>query len=490
MKILMIYPECPDTFWSLKYIIKILGKKSTLPPLGLMTVSNLLPEEFEKRLIDLNVRKLEDVTDEEFLWADFVIISAMIVQKASSIEVIDRCKKLGVKTIAGGPMFTSLHHDFENVDHFILNEGEVTIPMFLEDLKNGQLKHVYTSEEKPDLSRTPVPDFNLINHNDYYVMPIQTSRGCPFDCEFCDIVNLNGRVPRLKTPEQVIKELEEIHKLNWNRSIFIVDDNFLGNKQKTKEILRAIIKWRKEIGFKPMFYTEISINASDDDELLELMREAGFFMVFVGIESPSPEGLQECGKVQNQNRNMIESIRKFYKYGMEVTGGFIVGFDSDDATIFQRQFNFIQEAGVSKAMIDILQALPGTKLYKRLEAEGRILQTSSGICQDSTTNFVTKMDSELLRRGHKDLLKKAYAPKNYFKRVSNFLKYYEPTRKIPFHKRIIPSLIKFYVIFKHYKGGRIEFLKFMLRTLINRPKCLAAALDQAVLYIHFSRVFN
>ncbi|HSA05805.1 MAG TPA: radical SAM protein [Candidatus Gastranaerophilales bacterium] len=487
MKILMVYPECPDTFWSMKHIITLLGKKASLPPLGLMTVSALLPEEFEKRLIDLNTTEL---TDEDILWADFVFISAMIAQRASSINVIKRCRELGVKTVAGGPLFTSLHDQFEEVDHFILNEGEVTIPMFLEDLKKGSLKRIYASDFKPDLENTPVPDFSLINPGDYYVMPVQTSRGCPFDCDFCDIVNLNGRIPRLKTPEQIIKELQTIHNLDWKHSVFFVDDNFLGNKTKTKELLKEIIKWRKKVNFKPLFYTEISINASDDDELLELMKQAGFFMVFVGIETPSTESLQECNKVQNQNRDLIKSIRKFYNYGMEVTGGFIIGFDSDDETIFKRQFDFIQEAGVSKAMIEILQALPGTKLFKRLEAEGRLLNNSSGVCLDSTTNFISKMDKEILVDGYKKLIKKAYSPKYYFERLTNFLKYYEPTRKIPVHKKIIPSIIKVYIVFKHFKKGRLEFLKFMLNTILTRPKCLSAALDNSVLYIHFSKVFN
>jgi len=487
MKILMVYPECPDSFWSIKHVIKILGKKASLPPLGLMTVSALLPAEFEKKLIDLNITEL---TDSDILWADFVLISGMIVQKDSSLDVIKRCKKLGVKTIAGGPLFTSLFEQFDDVDHFILNEGEITIPMFLEDLKKGELKRIYTSEIKPELSLTPPPDYSLIDTKDYYMMPVQFSRGCPFDCDFCDIVNLNGRIPRSKNPEQIITELSKLHEIGWRHSIFFVDDNFLGNKNKTKELLRTIIDWRKQVDFKPLFYTEISINASDDDELLELMRQAGFFMVFVGIETPSTESLQECNKIQNQNRDIIASIRKFYKYGMEVTGGFIVGFDSDDETIFERQLNFIQEAGVVKAMIEILQALPGTKLYKRLEAEGRLLVTSSGVCQDSTTNFIPKMDKEMLIDGYNKLVKKAYSPKFYFERVSNFLKYYVPTRKIPVHKRIIPSFIKIIIILKHLNKGRFDFGKFIVKTLFTYPKLFPTALDQSILYIHFSKVFN
>ncbi len=483
----MVYPECPSTFWSMKHIIKILGKKSTLPPLGLMTVSSLLPAEFEKKLIDMNATQLED---EDILWADYVFISAMIVQKDSSLQVIKRCKELGATVVAGGPMFTSLHEQFKDVDHFILNEGEITIPMFLKDLQKGELKRVYSSDEKPELNTTPIPDYSIINHKDYYVMPVQTSRGCPFDCDFCDIVNLNGRIPRLKTPEQVIAELKAIHDLGWNHSVFFVDDNFLGNKNKTKELLRRIIEWRKNVGFKPMFYTEISINAADDDELLGLMQEAGFFMVFVGIETPSVESLQECHKIQNQNRNLSESVKKFYKYGMEVTAGFIVGFDSDDETIFERQFNFIQETGIVKAMIELLQALPGTKLFKRLESEGRLLKTSTGVCLDSTINFVPKLDRDVLIDGYNKLVKKAYSAKYYFERVGNFLEYYRPTRKIPIHKRIIPSLIKIFLVLMHLSKGRWEFLKFMTKTLAKQPLKIFAALDQSVLYIHFIKVFG
>lgn len=487
MKILMVYPECPKTFWSFTHIIKLFGKKAYLPPLGLMTVSAFLPDEFERKLVDMNTAEL---TDEDILWADFVFISGMIVQKDTSLAVIKRCKNLGVKTIAGGPLFTSLYQQFEDVDHFVLNEGEITVPMFLEDLKQGELKRIYTSEIKPDLIHTPKPDLSLINIGDYYIMPLQFSRGCPFDCDFCDIVNLNGRIPRTKSPEQILNELQAIHDSGFRGSIFFVDDNFLGDKNKTKELLRAIIAWKKKINFTQSFFTEISINASDDDELLELMREAGFFLVFIGIETPSLESLKECNKFQNQNRNTIESIRKFYKYGMEVTGGFIVGFDTDDETIFDSQFKFIQEAGVSKAMIEILQALPNTKLYKRLEAEGRLLNTSSGIKLDSTINFIPKLDKDILIKGYNGLVKKAYSPKFYFERLNNFLKYYEPTRIISFNKRIVPSLFKIYFILKHLKKGKFYVFKLLAETLFKRPKCLPAALDNSILYIHFSKVFS
>lgn len=487
MKILMVYPECPDSFWSFKHIISLFGKKAYLPPLGLMTISAIFPVEFEKKLVDINTAEL---TDQDILWADFVFISGMIVQKESSLSVIKRCKELGVKTVAGGPLFTSLYEQFNDVDHFILNEGEVTIPMFLEDLKKGELKRIYTSDIKPDIKNTPMPHYNLINPDDYYIFPLQFSRGCPFDCEFCDIVNLNGRIPRTKSPEQVINELQAIHDFGWKGSIFFVDDNFLGDKNKTKELLRAIIDWKNKIDFKSLFFTEISINASDDDELLELMKQAGFFLVFIGIETISTEGLKECNKLQNQNRDLINSIRKFYKYGMEVTGGFIVGFDSDNETIFEKQFKFIQEAGVSKAMIDLLQALPGTRLYKRLDAEERLLKTSSGINQDSTINFIPKMEKEILIAGYNNLIKKIYSPKFYFERLNNFLKYYEPARIVPVNRRIIPSIIKIGFVLKHLTKGKLYFWKLVIRTLLKRPQCLPEALNNSILYIHFGKVFS
>jgi len=487
MKVLMVYPECPNSFWSFKHVINLFNKKAYLPPLGLMTVSSLLPEEFERKLIDMNTTEL---TDEDILWADFVFISGMIVQKETSIAVIKRCKDLGVKTVAGGPLFTSLHSQFTEVDHFILNEGEVTIPLFLEDLKNGELKRVYTSDVKPDVKNTPKPDLSLINPNDYYIMPLQFSRGCPFDCDFCDIVNLNGRIPRTKSPEQILNELQSIHDSGFQGSIFFVDDNFLGDKNKTKELLKAIIDWKEKVDFKQSFFTEISINASDDDELLELMRDAGFFLVFIGIETPSAASLLECNKIQNQNRNIIESIRKFYEYGMEVTGGFIVGFDTDDETIFESQLNFIQEAGVSKAMIDLLQALPNTKLYKRLEAEGRLIKTSSGINQDSTINFTPKLNKEILINGYNGLIKKAYSPKFYFERINNFLKYYQPSKKIPLNKMILPSIFKIYFILKNLKKGKLYAFKLILGTLFKRPECVPIALNNSILYIHFSKVFG
>lgn len=487
MKILMVYPEYPDSFWSMKHIMKLFSKKAYLPPLGLMTVSALLPEEFERKLTDMNVTEL---TDEQILWADYVFISAMIVQKESAISVIERCKNLGVKSIAGGPLFTSLYEEFNDVDHFILNEGEVTIPMFLKDLKNGELKRIYTSDIKPDMKISPLPHLHLIKPDDYSVLSIQYSRGCPFDCEFCDIVNLNGKIPRTKSPDQIIAELEAINNVGWQGDIFFVDDNFIGDKNKTKELLRKIIEWRKKVKFKPLFFTEISINAADDDELLELMSQAGFFFVFIGIETPSVEALKECNKFQNQNRSLIDSVRKFYRYGIEVSAGFIVGFDSDDETIFERQFNFIQQAGVTKAMIQLLQALPGTRLYKRIEAEGRLITVSSGGNLDSTINFVPKMDKDILIKGYKKLVNSVYSSKMYYNRIINFLDYYTPTCNGDLDIKYIPPLLKALFILGFIKKGKRYFWKLIFTTLIKYPKSIFIALECAMFYIHFSKVLE
>ena len=487
MKILLVYPECPDSFWSMKHIMKLFSKKAYLPPLGLMSVSALLPDSFEKKLIDLNVTKLDD---KDILWADYVFISAMIVQKESSLEVIQRCKALGVKTVAGGPIFTSLYKEFSDVDHFILNEGEVTIPMFLEDLEKGELKKLYTSEVKPDLKEVPVPHYHLIDSSNYSVMPVQFSRGCPFDCEFCDIVNLNGRIPRSKTPEQIILELEAIHNLKWTGDIFFVDDNFIGDKNKTKKLLIKLIEWRKKVNFKPLFFTEISINAADDEELLDLMSQAGFCFVFIGIETPSMESLKECNKYQNQNRNMFESVRMFHRYGMEVSAGFIVGFDSDDETIFERQLEFIQQAGIPKAMIQLLQALPGTKLYNRLEAEGRLTKISTGGNQDSTINFVPKMEINQLISGYNNLIYNVYSPKLYYARILNFLKNYKPVCNEDIDINFIPPIIKALFILGFLNNGKRYFWKLMITALFKYPKSFHIALENAMFYIHFAKVFN
>jgi radical SAM superfamily enzyme YgiQ (UPF0313 family) len=358
MKVLLVYPKYPESFWSFSYALRFIGKKSAHPPLGLLTVAAMLPREWEKRLVDMNVKKLRD---EDIKWADCVFISAMAIQRDSAREVIDRCHRFGVKTVAGGPLFTMEPEEFDDVDHLVLNEAEITLPQFLEDLERGTPQHIYTTDLKPDLSQTPIPLWDLINLHDYASMSIQYSRGCPYDCEFCDITTLYGHKQRLKTVEQMLAELDALYERGWRGSVFIVDDNFIGNKVRLKnEVLPAIIEWMEAHEHPFWFITEASINLADDEELMDLMRRAGFVHVFVGIETPDEESLKECNKFANLNRNLISSVKKIQNYGMQVSGGFIVGFDNDTPSIFERQIKFIQQSGIVTAMVGLLNAPKGT----------------------------------------------------------------------------------------------------------------------------------
>lgn len=487
MKILLLYPQYPETFWSFKHALKIISKEAFSPPLGLLTIASILPEEFEKKLIDLNTTELKD---EDLLWADYVFISAMITQKNSVNKIVEKCKKLGIKIVAGGALFTSLYKDFPDIDHFVLNEGEITLPLFLEDFKNNNLKRVYTSEIKPDIKESPIPQWDLINFKKYSKMSVQFSRGCPFDCEFCDIVNLNGKIPRTKEPVQVIRELESLYQAGWRSSIFLVDDNFIGNKIKAKELLKALIEWKHCRKIKFTFTTEVSLNLADDEELMQLMKEAGFDSVFIGIETPSKESLTECGKYQNENRDLIASVRKIQNYGMVVSAGFIVGFDSDDISIFSRQIEFIQKTGVVVAMVGLLNALPGTRLYERLKKENRILEESSGNNTDFSTNFLPKMDMNILLDGYKNILSSIYSPENYFQRVKTFLEHYNPCIKKTIALTDIKAFIKSMFLLGIIQKERKYFWKIFFFSLFKYPKAFPNAVTMAVYYIHFRNIFT
>ena len=374
MKILMIYPEYRDTFWSFKKVLKILGKKAAFTPLGLLTIGAMLPDDFEKKLVDMNTETLKE---EQIKWADYVFISAMIVQDESVKKIISLVKKIGKPIVAGGPLFTTGWERFDNIDHIVLGETEDIFPEFISDLRKGKLKKVYTFEGFPDIKKAVAPQWDLVNISNYNSMSIQLSRGCPFNCEFCDVVQLNGRIPRIKTKEQIVGELDTLYEKGWRAGIFFVDDNFIGNKaQLKKEYLPAIIEWQEKNNFPFTFNTQVSINLSDDKKLMKLMVDAGFTTVFIGIETPDTDSLEECGKFQNKNRDLVESVKIIQNMGLEVQGGFIVGFDSDNLSIFQRQIEFIQKTGIVTAMVGILTALPKTRLYKRLNDAGRIIENT------------------------------------------------------------------------------------------------------------------
>ena len=490
MKVLLVCPRNPDTFWSFKHALKFISRKSTFAPLGLLTVAAMLPDEWEKKLVDMNATNL---TDKDIKWADYVFVSAMVVQQDSAREAINRCKQLGAKTVCGGPLFSAGYEEFgfDDIDHLIFGEAEDILPLFLEDLEKGCAKHIYTSEERPDITKTPVPLWSLIDSKKYQSMSIQYSRGCPFNCEFCDIVVMNGHIPRTKDKTQVLAELGTLYDLGWRGSVFFVDDNFIGNKRKLKsEILPAIIEWMEEKKHPFSFFTEASINLSDDEELMRLMTEAGFNMVFVGIESPNEESLVECNKLPNKNRDLLTSVKKLQNHGLQVQGGFIVGFDNDPLSIFKSQIDFIQKSGIVTAMVGVLMACPGTGLYKRLKRENRLLSGGSGDNTDGSTNFIPKMGHEMLTRGYEQIVSTIYSPKHYYERIGVFLKEYKPKsrRKGYFDPRYLVALVKSMWFLGIKEKGRWYFWRLFAWALLKKPKAFPLSISFAVQGLHFRKV--
>jgi radical SAM superfamily enzyme YgiQ (UPF0313 family) len=490
VNILLVYPTYPDTFWSFKHALKFVSKKASFPPLGLLTIAAILPKEWNKKLIDLNANQL---MDNEILWADYVFISAMSIQSESVDKVIQQCKRLNTKIVAGGPLFTSSSEYYKNIDHLILNEAEITLPQFLNDLNEGKPKHKYTTEEWADITTTPLPLWEIVPMNNYTSMNLQYSRGCPYDCEFCDITVLYGRKPRTKTKEQIIAELDALYFTGWRGSVFFVDDNFIGNKGKLKkEILPAIADWMEKRKNPFFLNTEASINLADDEQLMRLMVKAGFEAVFIGIESPNEESLLECNKTQNSNRDLLSSVKKIQQAGLEVQGGFIVGFDNDPPSIFEKLTNFIQESGIVTAMVGLLNAPRGTKLHKRLENEGRILNDFTGSNTDFSMNFIPKMDPKTLLEGYKKILDKIYSPKYYYQRVTLFIKDFEPRKKKVFQLNPNYILALFKSMFKLGVIGeeRIYYWKLFFWSLFQKPQVFSLAMLFAIYGFHFRKISN
>ena len=486
MKVLLVYPEFPDTFWSFKHALRFIRKKAGAPPLGLLTVAAMLPSEWQKRLVDLNVTNL---TEEDLAWADYVFVSAMVVQRESVRAILKRCKTASVRVVAGGPLFTMEHEQFPEVDHFVLNEAEETLAPFLRDLEQGLARRVYASPEFPDLHQTPVPLWKMADLRHYETISIQFSRGCPFNCDFCNVTALLGHRPRTKTAAQIIAELDSLYALGWRKSIFFVDDNFIGNKKQIKsEVLPALIEWRRGKTGMP-FSTEASINLADDPVLLSLMVEAGFDTVFVGIETPNEASLAECSKNQNKGRDLVESVKQLQRAGLQVQGGFIVGFDNDSPSIFQQQIDFIQKSGIVTAMVGLLQAPLGTRLYARMQEEGRLVNDFSGDNVDGSTNIIPRMGLEPLREGYRKILSQLYAPGFYYERVLTFFREYQP-REI--RAQWDPQYLLAFGRSIYQLGirgvERIHYWRLFFWTLFRRPRLFPLAITFAIYGFHFRRV--
>ncbi|MCF7975440.1 MAG: DUF4070 domain-containing protein [Phycisphaerae bacterium] len=486
MKLLLIYPEFPDTFWSFKHALAFVGKRSALPPLGLLTVASMLPQTWSLRLVDTNVRKL---TKKDLAWADCAFVSAMVVQRESAHQLIDQCRDAGLRIVAGGPLFQIEHDKFKAVDHFVLNEAELTLPSFLKDLEQGRARHVYETDQYADLRQTPAPRWELLDLRRYAGMCIQFSRGCPFNCDFCNVTALLGHRMRIKSSQQIIAELDGLYARGWRSDVFFVDDNFIGNKPFLKDdLLPALIAWRQGkagIGF----YTEASINLADDPALMALMVNAGFNTVFIGIETPDEACLAECHKVQNRHRDLVADVKRMQRAGLQVQGGFIVGFDHDRPSIFQKQIEFIQNSGIVTAMVGLLQAPPGTRLYERMKQEGRLCGDSSGDNVDGTTNIIPAMSLDVLQAGYKAMLEHLYSPEQYYRRIRTFLREYRPPKireRIRFSHAL--ALLRSFYRLGLLGKGRLGYWKLILWTQFRRPRLLSKAVVLAIYGYHFRKV--
>jgi radical SAM superfamily enzyme YgiQ (UPF0313 family) len=422
MRALLVNPQFPDSYWSGRHALRFTGRKTLLPPLGLITAAALFPRSWEMRLVDLEV---EPLTDADLDWAEVVLLTGMLVQKQSLLEILERCRTKGVRTVVGGPYVTSTPEEVTIANHLVVGEAEQIIPQLAADLEAGTAQPLYEEKDKPDVQQTPVPRYELLKPGAYHQMSLQFSRGCPFTCEFCDIIVMYGRRPRTKTSSQVIAELDAIRATGFTGDVFFVDDNFIGNKKAVREVLPAVGAWRRSVGRAFEFYTEASMNLADDLDLVDQMTAAGFTSVFIGIETPSDEGLKETRKVQNLRRDMASQVHDLLDHGLDVWAGFILGFDSDGPDIFDRMIAFIERAAIPYAMVGILGALPRTPLFARLQKEGRLREDFRGD-QFGVTNVITHLPVTEMISGYRRVLESLYSPEEFFQRCRSNIARWTP----------------------------------------------------------------
>jgi radical SAM superfamily enzyme YgiQ (UPF0313 family) len=485
MNILLVYPEYPPTYWSFRFAVAFQRRKAAYPPLGLMTIYPMLPKEWNKRIVDLNTTTLKE---SDLRWADLVMISAMIVQKDSAQETIQRARALGKTIVAGGPLWAIESSHTDPVDHVIIGESEHLLPQFIADWESGTAKPVYKSDHLPDLSSTPVPDFGSIRLKNYSSMLLQFSRGCPFNCEFCDIIEIYGRKARTKSNDQFVTEIDTLYSKGWRGSVFIVDDNFIGNKTAIRKLLPALIDWQKKHKYPFNFFTEASVNLARETDMIEGLVEAGFRKVFLGIETPVQESLKLTQKMQNTTMDLVESVRKMQKAGLEVLSGFIVGFDSDPPDVFNRVIEFIRHSAIPVSMVGILSALPGTQLTRRLLKEGRLLTESNGNNTLLDLNFVPTMDPTKLVEGYKRIVTTIYESKHYYQRVLDFLSHYKPRirQKLTADDALafFTSIVKLGI----QSQDRTQYWKFLYQAYRTNRQAFSEAVTLAIMGYHFQKV--
>lgn len=451
MKALLLYPQFPQSFWSYDRTLAMAGLKSHIPPLGIITVAALLPQDWQIRFYDRNV-SLE--TDGDWEWCDLVILSAMVAQKSDFHALIQKALKFGKKVAVGGPYPTSVPQDALNAgaDYLILDEGEMTIPLFLKAIAEGRPNRIFRAEEKPDVTTSPLPRFDLLQRDAYFSMAIQFSRGCPFNCEFCDIISLYGRKPRTKEPSQALAELQFLYDLGWRGSLFIVDDNFIGNQRNVKRFLRELIPWMEQHNYPFNFMTEASVNLAEDEELLALMGQAGFYAVFLGIETPDQDSLTVTRKVQNTRNPLIEACHKINEAGLVIYAGFILGFDGEKSGAGERIQAFVEQTSIPQPMLGILQAPPNTALWDRLKQENRLVEGMGGTefgDQNSLMNFIPTRAIAEIGKEYVEGFWKMYDPSTYLRRCFQqclklgSLKGNKQTLNIPWRKqwRLLTQII-------------------------------------------------
>jgi radical SAM superfamily enzyme YgiQ (UPF0313 family) len=487
MNALLIYPGLPVTFWSLKEALPLLAAQATIPPLGLLTVAAMLPDTWSKRLVDMNVRPL---TDQDLAWADVAFIGAMAIQAQSVEEVIRRCRAAGVRICAGGVIYATPQDDLSPVDHLFRGEVEDTLPQFLVDLQAGRPRPVYQAEGFPELARTPCPQWDLINFSDYLTMPLQVTRGCPYDCDFCHVAIINGRRPRSKDVAQVMAEIDRLYQAGWRGPVMFVDDNFIGQKAVARRVLTALIDWQTAHSYPFIFVTQASVEVADHADLLVLLQRAGFLQLFLGLETPAAASLAECNKTQNLKRDLVEAVRILQKHSMDVLGGFIVGFDADPPSIFEEMAEFIEKAALPTAMVGVLAAPPGTRLYARLAAENRLTGQSDGdsIANLSGMNIIPVMGRARLLSGYKQLLTRLYEPGPYYQRVLEFLRHYRPN---PFLPGRLPTWAEICIFLRVVwtlgikDPDRMTFWGFLILALLRFPRLFHIAVATIIGGYHY-----